>query len=134
MKSAPIGILGFDLAGLWSKKSWVKTIMVTKNAREIVGLGEKVGFGNKEKSEICNVSRNYYQLENYESQVSGLTLLRKFLMFGRSSIQRNLASLHIKMVFQNDHQKIDHVSPISEMVTFLTFRLVGREGIEPSTY
>jgi len=30
--------------------------MVTKNAREIVGLGEKAGLSNKEMAEICNVS------------------------------------------------------------------------------
>jgi hypothetical protein len=30
--------------------------MVTKNAREIVGLGEKAGLSNKKMAEICNVS------------------------------------------------------------------------------
>ena len=30
--------------------------MVTKNAREIVGLGEKAGLSNKKMAGICNVS------------------------------------------------------------------------------
>jgi transposase len=33
-----------------------ETVMVTKNAREIVGLGEKLGLSNKKMAKICGVS------------------------------------------------------------------------------
>jgi len=55
--------------------------MVTKNAREIVGLGEKIGLSNKKMAEICGVSPvtiSRWKITN-RANTSVITKLEKYL-------------------------------------------------------